>query len=46
MKVKVKCADKEAREIISKICDDKKDKTEFEVLLCEIISFADNCESD
>ncbi len=44
--MKIRCADKEAREDIAKVCDNKKDKTDFEVLLCDIVPLADDCEVD
>ena len=46
MKIKIKCADKEARDKIADICENKDNKTDFEVLLCDIVVFADNCEDD
>jgi len=46
VKIKIRCADKEARGAVTNICGKKKEKTEFEVLLCDIVSFADDCEID
>jgi len=46
MKVKLNCADKEAREKITTVCQKKQGKTEFETLLCDIVDFADDCEYD
>lgn len=46
MKIKLRCADKEARKAIDNVCSDKEEKTEFEVLLCDIVGFADDCEVD
>lgn len=46
MKIKLRCADNEAREEIHNLCESKKDKSPFETLLCEIVPFAEDCERE
>jgi hypothetical protein len=49
MDIKIKCADKEAREEVVKACETKAKErplTESEKLLCDIVPFADDCPVD